>query len=452
MGADPARPDGVDGPALAETFGPTLTMPPMAIAEPGTPARTTSEPPGAPAFALALCLVLASTIVSLVSGGPADADYQRRWVLFASDVGLAGVLATQLIAFRGRRIDWSKHRCAMAALGLALSLLPAFAAHPSARGVAGLLRWVAVAVVAFGVGRIYGPARSFVVGAFAGVTAFQVVVALAERAVDGPVGLGSIGEPSAYEIGGRYASTGVTAHPYVFAAWCTLAAAVLLAAVTRTDRPSRPLVGAVLVPLVGVGLTMSRAGALAVAMVLASFAVAALKRPPLRVVLVAAVAATALGVALNMSGWADRAGGTVKATSASAMTSSRTELLRQANGLFRQDPILGVGPGRYVEALEQRPDLVKLATQQPSRPVHLVPYLVVVEGGLLVLPALLLLAWMVIAQSWRAGPAGVGLTLSVLPFLALDHLHWSLPQGLLLTAIWLGALDHLASRPRRLAS
>jgi hypothetical protein len=47
----------------------------------------------------------------------------------------------------------------------------------------------------------------------------------------------------------------------------------------------------------------------------------------------------------------------------------------------------------------------------------------------------------VLAQTRRAGVLGFGVTLAVLPFLLLDHLHWSYPQGLLLTGVWLGALD-----------
>ena len=66
-----------------------------------------------------------------------------------------------------------------------------------------------------------------------------------------------------------------------------------------------------------------------------------------------------------------------------------------------------------------------------------------VEGGIIVLPALLFLAWAIMTQSWRAGVLGVGVTLAVVPFLLLDHLNWSYPQGLLLTGLWLGTLDQI---------
>ncbi len=77
------------------------------------------------------------------------------------------------------------------------------------------------------------------------------------------------------------------------------------------------------------------------------------------------------------------------------------------------------------------------------------PLLLLVEGGVLVLPALLVIGGALATRTWRAGIAGLSITLAVLPFLLLDHLNWSYPQGLLLTGMWLGALDHIAA-PREI--
>jgi len=420
-----------------------VTIPPVASTEAGKPVETAAQPPGAAAFALALCVVLSCTVINLVTGGAAGHEYERRWRLVVSDFGLLGVVLTQLGAVPTLLGEWRRHRCAAAAMVLGLSLLLPLAVHPSARGVLLVGRWFGVVALAFGIGRLRGAARTVAFGAFAAATVFQVAVALAQRAADAPLGLHFLGEPrGVYLIGGRFASTGVTFHPYILAAWCTLAAAVLLAAVARSESPSRVLLEVAVLPFVAVGLTMSRAGALAVVFLLGSAAVAAIRQPRLRIVLVAAAAAAALGVLADYSGWASRAGESV-GPNATNVTSGRTELLHQANGLFRLHPIVGVGPGRYVDELVQHPDLVELATQTPSRPVHVVPYLVLIEGGLVVVPALLLLAWAVITQSRRGGAVAVGVTLAVLPFLALDHLHWSFPQGLVLTGIWLGVLDLL---------
>jgi hypothetical protein len=368
-----------------------------------------------------------------------------RWSIVLSDIFLGLVVATQLPQLPALWRDWRRHRCALAAVGLAVSLLPSLAVHPSGRGGVAVFRWIGVAMIALAIGRLAGAARVLVLGAFAGATVLQVAVALAQRAVNAPVGLNSLGEVNAIEIGGRFASAGLTVHPYVFAAWCALAAAVMLVAAARTEHGSLVLAAATLAPFVGVGLTMSRAGVLAVALVLMCFAVAALRLRRIRVLLVAAAMATAVGIALDLSGWASRASETT-AGSGADVTNNRGQLFEQAWGLLQNALALGVGPGRYVEALVERPDLVKLATQEGSRPVHLVPYLVLVEGGLVVLPALLFLAWATLTQTWRAGLLGAGVTLAVLPFLLLDHLNWSYPQGLLLSGLWLGMLDHL-SRP-----
>lgn len=409
------------------------------------PNQAGPESPGLPAVTLALFLILSCTTVTLTGGGRAGADYQIRWILVASDLFLGLVVVSQLPRLPELWTHRANHRCALAATALVISLLPSLAVHPSARGGAAVLRWAGVAMIAFAVGRLVGAGRSLVVVAFAGVTVVQVAVALGERAVGGPIGLGALGEPDAYEIGGRYASSGLTVHPYVFAAWCALGGAILLAAVARARRPLGALAGAAVLPFAGVGLTMSRAGALAVALVLASFAVAALRRTDLRLVFLGAVAATALGVAVNLPGWVNRTVSSVD-SEAGGVTSGRGELLDQAWGLLRLDPAFGTGPGRYVEVLVGRPELVELATQRPLRPVHVVPYLVLVEGGLVTLPALLLLVWAVFTQARRGGAVSVGVALSLVPFLLLDHLSWSYPQGLLLTGLWLGTLDHLAGR------
>ena len=79
------------------------------------------------------------------------------------------------------------------------------------------------------------------------------------------------------------------------------------------------------IPFVGIGLTMSRAGALAVVTVLASFAVAAVRLPRLRVIVMGSVVAAALGAGLNYPGWVDRAGSSVSG-SASAVTSTAPAL------------------------------------------------------------------------------------------------------------------------------
>ena len=407
-----------------------------------TPSTGARHEPGVPAFLLALCLVFFIRTVTLAFGGPGGAHYHVSWQFLLSDVALAAVVLSQLPALPTLWRTPSRHRCTLGAVAIALSLIPGWVVHPSARGNAAVLRWIAVAMIALGVSRLRDVGRSLVLATFAGVTILHVVVALAQRAVNGRLGIAAFGEAHPEIIGGRYASSGLTVHTYVFAAWCVVAGAILLAAVARSGR-NVPLSVVAVIPFVGIGLTMSRAAALAVLLVLSAFAVAAVRQSHVRIVLGGAVLTSALGALINLSGWVSR---TADSTGTN-VTSGRVALLRQARELFREFPIFGVGPGRYVEALTARPELVILSTERPPRPVHLTPFLLIVEGGLVIVPALIFLGWAVLTQAWRTGAVGVAVALSLIPFWVLDHLAWSYPEGLLLTGLWLGTLDHLASPP-----
>jgi hypothetical protein len=401
--------------------------------------------PGRSALAAAILLLLSATTVILATiDSRSGRDYQVHTLLLGSDIALLVLVIVAsgglTAAFRG----WRSHACALAGLAVGVAMVPALLVNPSDRGVAALLRWAGAVVLALTLGAVRGDGRRLVVGALAVVTTAHVAVALAERAGGGPVGLASIGEPSAYEIGGRYASTGLTVHPYVLAAWCAVVGTALLALVWRERAGRAATIGGV-VAFAGIGLTMSRAGGVAAVLALGALAVTAVRRSSRtwRITVAAAGVALSLGLVLNWSGWASRAGQAT--TSVDAVSSGRGALLRQASGLFEDSPITGVGPGRYVLALVERPDLVALSPQS-ARPVHLTPFLLVVEGGILVVPALVLLG---VAVAWacrRGGIAAVAVTLAMMPFLALDHLPWSYPQGIVLSGVWLGVLDLLARR------
>jgi hypothetical protein len=310
--------------------------------------------------------------------------------------------------------------------------------------VAALLRWAAVVALGLTIASVRRDGRILVLGALALVTLTHVAVALAERAHGGPLGLDTLGESSAYDIGGRYASSGLTVHPYLLAAWCAVAGAGLLALGGRRGPGHRLLTLAGAVAFGGIGLSMSRAGAIGAVLALGALAFA-WRRQALRSRLVpvaAAAAAFGAGILLNLGGWLARAGQTGGRDS---VTSGRGALLRQAWPLLRDHLALGVGPGRYVLALEQRPGLVALSQQSP-RPVHVTPLLLVVEGGILVVPALVLVTLAVVRACRLGGVPAVAVALAMVPFLALDHLAWSYPQGLVLTGVWLGVLDLLGRK------
>ncbi len=301
-------------------------------------------------------------MVAQVDSRPQD-DYQLHTLLIGSDLGL---LALTLIAARGLPAAvraWRRHACALGALAVGLTMVPALLIHPSDRGAAALLRWAGAVAVAIGVGSARREGRRLVVGALAVVSLAHLAVAWAERAANGTIGLGALGEPRAYIIGGRYASCGLTVHPYLLAAWCAVAGTALLALAPRRCAPAQ-VVGpdggqrrgqAVLAPrpgsaggltrlagvaaFAGIGLTMSRAGALAGALGLAALAFTAVRGPGRAGwrTATSAAAAMAVGILVNLSGWMARAGqGT---SSVDAVSSGRGALLHQAWALLRDHPL-----------------------------------------------------------------------------------------------------------------
>jgi len=397
-------------------------------------------------MAAAVALVLSATTVVLANvDSRSGADYQLHTLLLGSDLSLLAVAVLAAGGLREAVRSWRRHACVLGGLILGATMVPALLVNPSDRGLAALARWAGALALGLALGTSRRDGRRLVVGALAAVTLAHVAVALAQRAVDGTVGLGALGEAGVYEIGGRYASTGLTVHPYVLAAWGAVAGTVLLALGWRSASTSPLVKIAGVVAFAGIGLAMSRAGLVAGVLALAALGVAALRTRNRWSVTTVAAATTALGVGivLNLAGWMSRAG--QEAGSVDALSTGRGALLRQAWPLLRDHLLTGVGPGRYVLALSERPALVALSAQSP-RPVHLTPLLLLVEGGLLVLPALILLAVAIVRACLRGGAASLAVTLAMLPFLALDHLAWSYPQGIVLTGVWLGALDLLSQR------
>jgi len=404
-------------------------------------------------LALTACLVVLlapiSRVLAVIDGrqGP---DYAQHTILFAVDVALAVLVVQRAPALVILVRRWRSHAASLAAVILAFALIPGLIANPGDRGVAAILRLVGVALLASLVPDLGVPERRALLGAVAVVLAVSGSFALYQRATGGPLGLPSFGESSegVLSIGGGTAPFGLFVHPYVMAAWATVLGLGLVA-IRLEDRDGERSAGLpaplLLLGAAPIALSMCRSAVVGVALASVPLAVLVFRaRSRLRDLLVFGLVAgaVALGAAWNIGGWLNRATSTV----GSDPTTLRGSLNDQAFGLLRQDPVLGVGPGNYVLALRERPDLVALNPQTP-RPVHNTPLLLVVEGGLFVGPALALCVLAIGWQALRAGPVGWVLVGAFAPFLLFDHLAWSFPQGLVLTGLWMGLLD-LAAKER----
>src|SRR5581483_11050461 len=110
-------------------------------AKAGVHLESEGDAPGIRAVALSLYLLASCTIVMLADGGPRGAIYDLRWILFLSDACLGLVVVAHLTDLPALWRDPRRHRAALAAAVLGVSLLPAWIAHPSAQGNAAVLRW-----------------------------------------------------------------------------------------------------------------------------------------------------------------------------------------------------------------------------------------------------------------------------------------------------------------------
>lgn len=412
-----------------------------------TPLDGHADPaPTAASVAVAVVLVLSATTIALanVDSRPGR-DFQLHTILLVSDLALLALVVAGAGGLSAAIRVWRSHACVLGALAVGLAMVPAAVVNPSDRGAAALVRWTGAVALGLAVGSARRQGRQLVVGALAVVTAAHVAVALAQRVASGPIGLNALGEARVHEIGGLYASTGLTVHPYVLAAWCAVAGTGLLALERRRGSARGLGTMAGMAAFAGIGLTMSRAGALAAVLGLGALAVSTRRSSDRawRAPVAGAAAALALGALVNLPGWLSRAG--QPSGGVEAISSGRGALVRQAWALLGDNLLTGVGPGRYVLALIERPELVELSSQTP-RPVHVTPLLLVVEGGLVVVPALGLLALAICRACRRGGATAAAVVLAMVPFLALDHLAWSYPQGIVLTGVWLGALDLLAQK------
>ena len=80
------------------------------------------------------------------------------------------------------------------------------------------------------------------------------------------------------------------------------------------------------------------------------------------------------------------------------------------------------------------------------KPVHNVPLLAAAEGGV-VAGALTLLLYAVLGwRAWRTGPLAFTVFALYVPITMLDHFAYSFPQGLAMTAVWIGVLDLAATQ------
>ena len=401
---------------------------------------------------VALIVILSAFPIAVAQPGRGPGGYDFQAVVFPSDIPLVLLIVLMVPVIAGRIRERRFPAIAWALLALLTWMVVSYAVHPSTRGVADLIRLAGLLAMVVAIADLKEMSERAVVLASVGALAvFETGVAIAELVKGGHIGLGPLGEFSKpmWKFGAGLAPQGTMVHPYVLAGLALVAGFVFAAAYTAA--PARILVATAAVAIVPVGFTYGRAALLGYVIGLAVLASAVFVRDK-RSRFVPVVIALAVGAAVPAfiwsDGWISRTSQTVTATNAGSLSTDRGWLIHEADGLIVDHPLFGVGPGWYVIALKEKFGTEPNRSVGIFKPVHNLPLLLTAEGGI---PAGLAMTALLILAGWRSvvgGRAAIALYLAYLPFTQLDHFAYSFPQGLVITAVWLGGIEVLASLAR----
>lgn len=229
---------------------------------------------------------------------------------------------------------------------------------------------------------------------------------------------------------------GTTAHVYRLTALGLLSLGVGAIALRRYARTPPIFLAAMAAAAALVAMTYSRAGFVGVATFAVVLAVASYRGSQNmgRVAAVVAVGFVAT-VLITLPSWIARADHTT-AHDLDDASLGRMTLTAQAVELAQLEPMTGLGPGRYLEVLEER----GMLDERYPFIVHNYPLAFAVENGIIAGIAIAgLLLWLGLA-AFRAGPASIAAFGGVLPLLMFDVLHYDSPSGQVMLGVWLGSL------------
>jgi hypothetical protein len=391
-------------------------------------------------------------------------EVRRADDLFTSSTAYVPDLAVLALLLIGGPLLWQRRRsgpplprATLALGGLAVALVPSLLFHPGTRGVMLVAHWAGAAVLAGLIAHTDWRHRRWLGAVLAMVVAVEAVLAWAQQHLGPAKGrvlpwyLGEVRSP-VVRIGTSWASAGTTLHPYVLAALVCTVFGVCVGGALRRWGEGRYLMAGGGAAGAALALTASRSGVLAAALVVVAGGVGAAWQPPARRLVAKVIGAFALGALVFLltapTPWRARYDGLQQKDA--DQLSGRGELIHEAAQLIADHPLLGVGPGRYTEALRDDPTLAHYGTVEPV-PVHLLPLLAVAEAGIPAAVALVAAAVLLGSLARRAGAAGAAVVAGLAPFLLLDHLGYTHGQGVLLTGVCVGFYE-LAAQPRDSAS
>jgi len=384
-------------------------------------------------IATALTLFVFAFPVVLADLGPGPLFFYRLLV-FPADLTLVVTAVAALVVGIRQRTRPGLGAALLAALTVVLAI--ALAVHPSPQGLFTVARFAGATGLAFAVSRLSRDERLLAVGVFAAVAFAQLGLAVAQELHGGPLGLTSFGEIADPLLDYGLLAPRGTMHAQYVLAGLSLIAALLL--VRESFERRRPLVWSVLagVAVIPVGMTMGRAAALGVALACGALALGYLRQ---RRLVTTAILCLSLGAGLTAFAFRDS---WLTKSAIGASANGRDILTEEAFGLIGDSPLVGIGPGRSVFVLRERYPVPPAVVGY--QPVHDVPLLAAVEGGVM---AGAIAVVLLLALAWRSRRDVRALALfgSFLPIVLTDHYPYTFLQGVVLLGVWVGALDGLSA-------
>ncbi len=270
-------------------------------------------------------------------------------------------------------------------------------------------------------------------------SAMQTVLIIAQTVTDRAVGLNVLAPDEHLRvIDGLLRPQGTMTHVYEPAALALLAAGVALAVPPHSARLRPVWIGGAALAGATVGLTHSRA-ALFGLLLIAVFVVMAARRGDIhsRNVGGALLIGFLVAALFTSSAWAYR-GEHSTTGGVDDASLGRITLAKQAVQMTADHPLLGVGPGNYMDTMRES---YTVDSRYPFI-VHNVPLALAAENGIASALIITLLVGWAILRAIRSDPRGGALAVAISGFLLFDVLHYDRVVGLLMLATWLAVLQH----------
>jgi O-Antigen ligase len=316
--------------------------------------------------------------------------------------------------------------------------LVSYLVHPDLLGLIRILRTFGILVIAETLASVAPELRAKFEKGIVAVGVFEVLLTVAHRILRRAIA------PGVIEFGSNVVarenaaiSVGSLQHQYVLAGLGLLVGAVSVLGLIRSTLPP-------LWAFTGIGTcaylavqSVGRAAFLGVAALAFTLIVGLFDRPTtsknLLLALLVITAGSGIGYSVTQTGWESRAASTTITNDA-----GRPALYKQAYGLWKSSPILGVGTGRYNIALLENREMLKLTNE--FLPVHDIPLHLAAETGVIGLGATLGFALLLWKRICAGGLLLVLPAAAIAPFLIFDVFHWVIPTGILQLGVFTGML------------